>query len=91
MKQHRTESNVLVDYEEKQTVGELAELLESIAQKLKNQGTFAFVQNDNETIVQPNERVKTEVKYTQKGAKHSIEIEFDWIEGAKAPSKIEIR
>lgn len=91
MKETRTLANVIIDHKEKQTLEEFASMLEKLAQKLKDQGSFVFVQNDKETLVQPSSILKTEVKYIQKGTKHSFEIEFDWNEGEKGPEKMEIR
>ncbi|WP_019241405.1 MULTISPECIES: amphi-Trp domain-containing protein [Bacillus] len=83
--------NIIIDHKEKQSVEELANMLEMIAQKLKQQAKFTFVRNEKEIEVCPKGTVKTEIKYTNKGSKHSFEIEFDWDEATIEKSKLEIR
>ncbi|MGO4888862.1 amphi-Trp domain-containing protein [Anaerobacillus sp. MEB173] len=93
MEQQRPVTNVILRYKEKQNVEDFAMMLETIAKKLKEQGKFIFVQNGEEIEVQPGPVIKTEIEYTQKGDKHSFEIEFDWYEGRQTEQggKMEIR
>ncbi|WP_096202482.1 amphi-Trp domain-containing protein [Bacillus sp. FJAT-45350] len=85
-------TNTLIKYKEKQSIEELANFLETIAKKLKENKEFTLVQNGEEVTVQPSAMVKTEIEYTQKGDKHSFEFEFDWVEGeARNDGKMEIK
>ena len=74
-------TEVIIDREEKQTVAELATLLETMAAKLKETQSFHFIEGDKQTTISPSDPLKVEYKYEKKGDKHSFEIEFDWYEG----------
>lgn len=79
--QNKPVTQVLVDYEERQSLGELINTLETIAAKLREEGKFTLMQGKKEIVIQPSDRVKTELKYEVKGDKHSFEIEFEWYPG----------
>ncbi|MBM4761228.1 amphi-Trp domain-containing protein [Bacillus sp. B15-48] len=74
-------TEVLLKHKEQQSTVEFATMLEKIAEKLKTEGQFTFVQGEEQILVQPASQVKVEYKYTQRGDKHSFEIEFDWYTG----------
>jgi amphi-Trp domain-containing protein len=86
---HVTE--VLIDYEEHQRLNEFADMLESIAKKLKEDKQFTFLHNEEEIIIAPSEQVEAEYKYTIKGAKHSFEIELDWRTDDKGSQSLNIK
>ncbi|GGK31510.1 hypothetical protein GCM10010965_25400 [Caldalkalibacillus thermarum] len=86
----RPRTEVLAKSEEHQSLHQLADLLETIAAKLKSSGTFTLVQNGEEIPVQLPDSVKTELEYTKKGTKHKFEIEVEW-DAAKTGGKVEIR
>ncbi|EOT26342.1 amphi-Trp domain-containing protein [Enterococcus saccharolyticus] len=90
MREPKPLTEVLVDYEEKQSLVAFATTLETLAKKLKEQGSFQFVQGTETIPVIPSEQLKVEYKYTKKADKHSFEIEFDWIEGQKIISPMSI-
>lgn len=69
---------VLIKHKQHQSVTEFAELLETIAKKLKEKQEFVFNQGEKSTVVQVGEQLKIEYEYTTRGNKHSFEIEFDW-------------
>lgn len=83
-------TQLLLKHKEHQSTYEFATMLEKIAQKLKEDGQFTFVQGNEQIEVQPSERLKIEYKYTLKGDKHSFEIEFDWTTGNKGPKSMTI-
>lgn len=83
-------TQVIIKHKEHQDVQQFAMMLEKIAQKLKEEGQFTFIQGTEQIVVSPNEQLKVEYEYTVKGDKHSFEIEFDWYTGEKKNHKMEI-
>lgn len=81
-------SQLILKHKEQQSVRDFAEMLEKIAQKLKEEGQFTFVQGDEPVAVKPSELVKVEYEYVTKGDKHSFEIEFDWYTGEREQKKV---
>lgn len=90
MEQTKPVRQVLVKHKEHQTVQEFAAMLEKIAQRLKEQGTFTFVQGTEQVEVTPSDQLKVDYEYTVKGDKHEFEIEFEWYEGERATKKMTI-
>lgn len=84
-------TKVLINHKQKQDLNEFATILETIAQKLRQEGQFTFMQGTEEVVVQPSQVVKVEFEYTTKGDKHSFEIEFDWYEGDAGPKNMTIK
>lgn len=80
---NRTPTQVIIKHKEQQDVQQFATLLEKIAQKLKEEGQFTFIQGTEQITVSPTNHLKVEYEYTVKGDKHSFEIEFDWYTGEK--------
>lgn len=81
---------VLIDYEENQTLVAFATTLEIIAKKLKEEGQFTFTQGTKHFTITPNAELEAEFKYEKKGSKHSFEIEFEWDENDVASGKMKI-
>lgn len=81
---------ILIDYEEKQTLVAFATTLETIARKLKEDGQFTFTQGTERLTIVPNAELEAEFKYEKKGTKHSFEIEFEWDEQDVASGKMKI-
>ncbi|MFF5995960.1 amphi-Trp domain-containing protein [Lysinibacillus sp. KU-BSD001] len=88
MQANKPVTEVLLKHKEHQSIQELAETLEKIAQKLRTEGQFIFVQGTEQVVVAPSGQVKVEYEYTKKGEKHSFEIEFDWYEGIHPKQKL---
>lgn len=86
----RPTTQVLLKHKEYQSTVEFANMLEKIAQKLKNEGKFTFVQGTEQIEVTPADQIKVEYKYTKKGDKYEFEIEFDWRTGDHAPKTMGI-
>ncbi len=76
-------TEVLINHEEKQSLVTFATTLEIIAKKLKEQGSFQFVQGTKAISITPSKQLTVEYGYTKKADKHSFEIEFKWSEGQK--------
>lgn len=91
MQPNKPVTEVLLKHKERQDVQEFAMMLEKIAQKLKEDGKFTFVQGTEQVVVSPDGQLKVDYEYTKKGDHHSFEIEFDWHEGAKTQGKIGIQ
>ncbi|WP_216829534.1 amphi-Trp domain-containing protein [Alkalihalobacterium elongatum] len=84
-------TQIIFKHKEQQGINEFAEVLETIAKKLREEGQFVFMQGEEEVQVKPSQRLKVEYEYSTKGDKHSFEIEFDWIEGETGPNKMGIK
>lgn len=83
-------AQVLMKHKEHQTVQEFASMLEKIAQKLREDGKFTFVQGTEAIEVIPAQQLKVDYKYTVKGDQHEFEIEFKWYTGERTLMKMTI-
>ncbi|MFC5559772.1 amphi-Trp domain-containing protein [Ureibacillus thermophilus] len=90
MQQEKPVPQVFIKHKEVQSIQEFAMMLEKMAQKLKQEGKFTFVQGTEQVEVAPNEQVKVDYKYEVKGEKHQFEIEIEWSPTLAAPSKMSI-
>lgn len=72
---------VLIKHKERQNVQDFANMLETIAQKLKTEGKFTFVHGNEQIEVTPATEVEVEYEYIVKGNEHEFEIEFEWKPG----------
>lgn len=90
MSEQRPTTNVLLKHKERQSYTEFADVLETIAQKIRTEKKFTMVQDGKPVEVNVADVLKVEFEYETKGDKHSFEIEFDWYEGQTGPSKMEI-
>lgn len=90
MEQVKPVTQVLIKHKEVQSVQEFATMLEKIAQKLKEEGKFTFVQGTEQVEVCPGAQVKADYEYTVKGDRHKFEIEFRWYPGTEIPTSMSI-
>ena len=90
MQMNKPLTEVLLKHKEHQHVEEFAQTLEIIAQKLRNEGKFTFIQGTKQINIAPNDQLKVTYEYVTKGDKHSFEIQFDWLEGSKGYAKMGI-
>lgn len=90
MEQTKPNKQVIVKHKEHQTVQEFAAMLEQMAKKLKEEGTFHFVQGTEKVEVTPADQLKVEYEYTVKGDEHEFEIEFEWYEGGSEEKTMKI-
>ncbi|KNE21157.1 amphi-Trp domain-containing protein [Virgibacillus pantothenticus] len=87
---NRNRTNVLVKYKKKMERDQAAVMLQTIATKLKEEGSFTLHQGEQSQIVQPAESVTVEIELEERNGKYEFEFELEWHEGAeKAPLKIE--
>lgn len=77
---------VLVDYEENMSLKEAATFLETIAKKLREEGTFTLTQGNDSYDVTPAEIVELEVKLEKEKNKNKFELELEWHDGNKGSS-----
>lgn len=72
---------VLVDYEEKMTLLNAAQFLETVAKKLREEGTFTLTHSETTHEVSPSPNVTLEVKLEKKNDKMKFEVELEWRDG----------
>lgn len=72
---------VLVDYEEKMALEKAAEFLETLAKKLREEGTFTLTHGDKTHEVAPSSTVELEVKLEKQNDKNKFEVELEWRDG----------
>ena len=80
----------IVDQKVHQNLDDFAQTLETIAQKLREDGKFTFVQGEDSIEIEPSEQVKVEYEYEIEDGKHEFEIEFEWYPDAPSARDIKI-
>jgi len=81
---------VLVDYEERMSREQAATLLESIASKLREEGSFTLNLGNKSQFVQPAEMVNLEIELEEKGGEYELEFELEWREGDTGTHQITV-
>lgn len=84
MARKRVPKEVLLDFERKMSLTEAATFLETIAEKLKEEGQMNLVLGEQEVELTPTERVEFEIKVERRGTKYEFEIELEWDESRPA-------
>ena len=74
---------ILVDHEEKMSLANAAEFLETLAKKLREDGTFTLTQGGQNHGVTPASTVELEIKLEKEHDKYSFEVELEWRDGDK--------
>ncbi|AXI00160.1 amphi-Trp domain-containing protein [Sporosarcina sp. PTS2304] len=77
----RSTKVVLVDHEEKMSLINAAEFLETLAKKLREEGSFTLTHDGQTHHVTPTSRVELEIKLEKQNDKHTFEVELEWREG----------
>ena len=67
-------TEVILKHKERQSVAEFAATLETIAEKLKENGEFTFVQGIEPTVVSPSEQLKIEYSYTKRATSIHLKL-----------------
>lgn len=80
-KRNRSPKVVLVDYEEKMSLTEVANFLETIATKLKEEGSFTLIQGEKTHDISPSQTVTLEVKLEKRDDRNKFEVELEWRDG----------
>ena len=78
-----TNEKVLVDFEEKMSLANAATYFETIAKKLKEEGSFTLNLNGETIDIKPSSTVELEIKVEVKNDKKKFELELEWVEGAE--------
>lgn len=89
-KSNQTAKNVLIKHEAKMSRHEAATLLESIASKLKEEGSFTLNIGEKSQKVEPTEQVKLELELEEKNGKYEFEFELEWREGDSSKKELTI-
>lgn len=71
----------LVDFEEKMTLDKAADFLETVATKLKEEGSFSLTHGEKTHDITPSANVEFEVKLEKRGDKYELEFELEWVDG----------
>lgn len=79
--QRKPEKQVLIKHEEKMSRDEAAALLESVAKKLREEGSFTLNLGEQAQFVQPAEMVTLEVELEKENGEYELEFELEWKEG----------
>lgn len=74
---------VLVDFEEKMSLANAVTYFETIATKLKEEGSFTLTHNGKTFDIKPSSTVELEIKVEVEGDKKKFELELEWVEGEK--------
>lgn len=74
---------ILVDFEEKMSLANAAAYFETIAKKLKEEGSFTLTHNGQPIEIKPSSTVELEIKVEKERDKQKFEIELEWVEGVE--------
>lgn len=83
-------SNILLKHEEKMSLEDAASLLESIAKKLREEGSVTINLGEQSETVTPAEQVKLEVELEESNGEYELEFELEWRESDKSKGSISI-
>jgi len=73
---------VHLDYEEKMSLDNAVQFLETVVRKLKEEGSFTLTHGGKTHHIAPSANVELEVKLEEKrNGKHELEFELEWYEG----------
>lgn len=81
---NKSPTRVIVKHEEKMSLEQAATLLESIAVKLKEEGTFTLNLGGTSEQITPAKNVELEIELEEKNGKYQLELELEWREGDDA-------
>ncbi|WP_164525638.1 amphi-Trp domain-containing protein [Siminovitchia acidinfaciens] len=81
MSEHRKgQTNIIVSHKERMPREKAAAMLETIALKLKEEGSFSLHQGEQSHKVEPTENVKVEIELKERNGKYEFEFELMWKE-----------
>lgn len=83
---NKPEKSVLVDHEEKMSLEKAAHFLETVAKKLREEGTFTLTHGEVTHDITPSPSVTLEVKLEKTNDKNKFEVELEWYDGDKGSS-----
>lgn len=74
----KNRTNRMIDFKQRMSKAEIAELLHSIANKLETDGQFTLTQGDKVHEVTPSATPVVEIEYREKNGKYKFEFELEW-------------
>lgn len=74
-------TNVLLKHEEKMSREQVASILESVASKLREKGSFTISLGEKTQVIEPAETVTFEIELEEKNGEYELEFELEWKEG----------
>lgn len=77
----RTPKVVHIDYEEKMSLDNAVEFLNTIVTKLKTEKSLTLTLGEETHHIKPSSQVELEVKLEEQNGKHKLELELEWVEG----------
>lgn len=83
-------TNTLLKHEEKMSREQVASLLQSIASKLREKGSFTINLGDQSQVIEPSEMVTFEIELEEKNGKYELELELEWKEGEAESQQLSI-
>jgi len=81
---------VLMKHEERMSREQAASILESVARKLKEKGSFTINIGDQSQTIEPAETVKLEIELEEKNGEYELEFEIEWKVGDTQSGQITI-
>lgn len=79
--EQKRRKEVLINFEEKMPLTNAAAYFETIAQKLKEEGSFTLNLNGQTVEIKPSSTVELEIKVEKENDKYKFEMELEWAEG----------
>jgi len=81
---------VLMKHEERMSREQAAAILESVARKLKEKGSFTINIGEQSQTIEPAETVKLEIELEEKNGEYELEFELEWKAGDTGQEQITI-
>jgi len=83
-------TNKLIKHEERMSREQAAAILESVARKLKEKGSFTISVGNQTQTIEPADNVKLEIELEEKNGEYELEFEIEWREGDSGQGGITI-
>lgn len=78
---NRNPKIVHIDFEEKMSLDDAIQFLETIVTKLKEERSFTLTHDGKTHLISPSSRIELEVKLEEQNNKQKLELELEWIDG----------
>lgn len=85
-----TRENVLLKHEEKMSRAEVASILETIASKLREDGTVTIHVGETTQTINPSDPLTFEIELEEKNGKYELELELEWRENESGKQTLSI-
>jgi len=87
---NKSVKKVLFKHEQKMPREQAATLLETIASKLREDGSFTLNLGEKSQHVEPAEVVEFEIELEERNGKYELEFELEWREGDSKTGEITV-